>query len=101
MSVESLTEVELHDDGTFIRTALVLRVGDDKSSVALVDAFGNRIALVNFFYYGDDHLIVDVIDVDDQYDNKAALTFLDGQHNAIGAGHLVSADFRKGDKNGH
>lgn len=94
MSANALTPTTTNDDGKFIRTAIV--AGGDAGSVAIVDSDGNRLALLNLFFYPDtDSLIVDVIDVDERYNTRAALTFNDGQrefHNT--AGKVVSTDFR-------
>lgn len=107
MSKDEQSTVTQHDDGRFIRTAIVVtREPEDSGGSAsfdLVDELGNRIALINAFAYPDDetgeikHVIVDVIDTDDNFPKKFALTF-DNEtrkfHHAD-TSSLICADFRK------
>ncbi len=94
MSTASLTATTTHDDGSFVRTALVAIPGGDSGSVAIVNPEGKRFALVNVFLYEDGTLIVDVIDTDEQYEKRRALVFNDGQRQSLPAGKVISADFR-------
>jgi len=102
MSETAQSHVTTHDDGRFIRTAIVIQ--EEGTSFDLVDKFGKRLAVVNGFVYRNDddnavnHIIVDVIDVDDNFSKKFALTFHDGARRfADTNGNLVSADFRTED----
>lgn len=94
MSTDSLTPTTTHDDGTFVRTALVAVPGSDSGSVAIVNPEGKRFALLNVFLYEDGSLIVDVIDSDERYEARTALVFNDGQRQSLPAAKVVSADFR-------
>jgi hypothetical protein len=95
MSKDVHTPVTTHDDGTFIRTALVVRPGaEDEGSVAIVDPQGKRLALLNLFAYENGNLIVDVIDVDERFANRSALAFREGRRQALDAAKVVSVDFR-------
>ena len=95
MSKDVHTHVTTHDDGTFIRTALVVRPkAEDEGSVAIVDPEGNRLALINLFAYENGNLVVDVIDADERFGRRAALTFIDGQRHSLDAAKVISADFR-------
>jgi len=97
-SKDAQTPVSTHDDGKFIRTAIVL--GKDASgSLAIVDPLtGKRLALVNVFR-GEASLIVDVIDVDGVFTTHRALGFVKstGARNQAETDTIVSADFRIGD----
>lgn len=95
MSKDVHTPVSTHDDGKFIRTALVVRPdAGDEGSVAIVDPEGNRLALLNLFVYDNGNLIVDVIDVDERFANRTALAFRDSRRESLAAGKVVSVDFR-------
>ena len=88
------TKTTTYDSGGFTRTALVITPGPG-GSVDLVDPDGNRLAQVNMFNIpGEDHLIVDVIDIDDRYSDKHAMTFNDGKRQVIPVNYLVSADYK-------
>lgn len=95
MSKDVHTHVTTHDDGTFVRTALVVRPSaDDEGSIAIVDPEGNRLALLNLFVYDNGNLIVDVIDVDERFGKRTALTFVGGRRQALDGAKVISADFR-------
>lgn len=95
MSTDAITPTTTHDDGSFVRTAIVVEAhADNKGSVAIVSPDGTRLALVNIFFYEEGNLVVDVIDVDERYGKRAALTFLDGQRCSLDAAKVISADFR-------
>lgn len=94
MSTNAHTHVTTHDDGKFIRTALVAVPGQDSGSIAIVNPEGKRFALINVFLYEDGTLIVDVIDSDERYEARRALVFNDGQRQSLPAAKVVSADFR-------
>lgn len=95
MSTEAITPTTTHDDGTFIRTAIVVvPTAGDKGSVAIVTPDGTRLALVNIFAYDSGNLVVDVIDVDERFGKRAALTFIDGQRHRLEGNKVISADFR-------
>lgn len=105
MSENAETTHTTHDDGKFVRTALVLGEsseigGSGGGSISIVNDKGERIALLNLFTNEDNSwFAVDVIDVDKKFDKHAALTFKDGlQQRLDNANGLVAADFRKGDK---
>jgi len=74
-SKDAYTKISVHDDGTFVRTALVAN-GGDTGSIDLVDAKGVRLAQVNISLLrghaedGGECLIVDVIDVDRRYSRR-------------------------------
>lgn len=92
------TPVTTHDDGKFVRTALVVG-GENTGSIDIVNTSGERIALLNLFTNSDNTwFAVDVIDKDERFDRHAALTFKDGlQQRLDDANGLIAADFRKGD----
>ena len=99
-SSDAATATTTHDDGTFIRTALVC--DHHNGSVDLVAADGTRLAQVNIFYAsnsdGHECLIVDVIDVDKRYSNLRALAFSNEKREIVNVppgGNLVSVDFRR------
>lgn len=101
-SKDAYTKINVYDDGTFIRTALVIGTGDT-GSVDIVDSEGVRLAQVNISLVrghaedGGEVLIVDTIDVDKRYDSKRALVFspTSRAHSDVPeGGSLVSADFR-------
>jgi hypothetical protein len=96
-SLPAETQITTHDDGKFIRTALVIEPKEGKSgSVDIVTKDGKRLCQINLFAYEDGSLIVDVIDVDDRYKIRRALVFSDGERRSIdvGNGNLVSVDFK-------
>lgn len=90
------------EDG-FTRTAIVVDGGENGGSIDLVTKSGRRLAQVNLAYLpnsdGEECLIVDVIDVDNQYPEKRAFTFGPGTRGPSAAvpegGNLVSTDFRR------
>lgn len=88
------TKTTTYDDGEFTRLAIVVDVGSEAGSVDVVDASGKRLCQINLFAYTD-ALIVDVIDVDNRYTDRRALTFRNGTREAVPADKLVSVDFRK------
>jgi hypothetical protein len=101
-SKDAFTQTAVYDDGTFIRTALVIGTGDT-GSIDLVDSEGVRIAQVNislvrgYVEDGGEVLIVDTIDVDKRYARKMALCFSNGERRMLNVpegGSLISADFR-------
>jgi hypothetical protein len=95
MSTDATTPTTTHDDGTFVRTAIVVEPhADNKGSVAIVSPNGTRLALVNIFAYENGNLVVDVIDTDERFGKRAALTFIDGQRHSLDAAKVISADFR-------
>lgn len=94
MSNDAQTTTTTHDDGRHLRTALVADTGNDGGSIAIVDRNGTRLALINLFVYDNGNLIVDVIDVDDRYNTRNALTFVDGHRQFLPASKVISADFR-------
>ena len=98
MSKPAFTKTSVHDDGKWIRTALIVGSGDGRGgSVAIVNPEGKRIALLNIFTSEDnDWLAVDVIDIEERYTNRRALTFNDGTRQDMQAPTtLVGVDFRK------
>lgn len=101
-SIAEPTPITTYDDGRFIRTAVV--AVEKGSSFDLVDEDGKRLAVINAFVYRSDdggevnHLILDVIDVDDRFALKFALLFNDGTREFLPTnGNLVCADFRTED----
>jgi hypothetical protein len=99
VSEPAYTRVAVHDDSAFIRTALVVgpkAEGERGGSVDLVDAAGQRLAQVNVFWDpAEEHLIVDVIDVDKRFPERAMHTFKFKRHQSVRASTIVSADFRR------
>lgn len=96
MSEPHPTEVSTHDDGRFVRTAIVV---PDSASFDLIDANGKRLALINVFHYEKAEgreVSIDVIDADKNHEGKVeALTYSDGQRVFTGSsGNLVAALFR-------
>lgn len=95
MSTDATTPTTTHDDGKFVRTALVVEPHtDSRGSVAIVSPDGTRLALVNIFAMENGNLVVDVIDVDERFGKRAALTFIGGQRHSLDAAKVISADFR-------
>jgi hypothetical protein len=104
MSEKVLTKTTTHDDGSFVRTALVIENDkyDNVGSIVLVNKSGKRIAMLNISYNamshkGEEYLIVDVIDVDRRFDNRRALGFSNTERTEMHApkdGKLISVDFR-------
>lgn len=103
MSEDAQTPTTTYDDGNFVRTAIVVdRAG---GSFDLVAADGTRLAEINVFTYPHqrpedapaDHVIVDVIDVDDKWTKRTALTFPDGQRQFHETHKVTSVEFRKGE----
>ena len=96
MSENAVTTTTTRDDGKYVRTALVL---DDKGlTFDLVRADGTFVSRVNVFSRFDDEgdwLAVDVIDVDDRFDNRRVLSFKDGVRNDLDTGTVAAVDFRK------
>ena len=100
-SRDATTPTTTHDDGTFIRTALV--VSGDHGSIALVTADGTRGAQVNVFYEasnndGEECLMVDVIDVDNRYTERRALVFSPTERKSLDVpkgGNLVASHFAR------
>jgi len=102
-SKESLTPTTTHDDGRFVRTAIVLDPSTGVSSVDLVTPDGVLLARVNFVpsRVEGESLIVDVIDVSGRYETKRALTFSPTERRQVDVpegGSLVSVDFRRAPK---
>ena len=100
MSQDAQTKTATHDDGSFVRTALVID-GHDTGSIVLVDKHGKRVGMINIFYSVDQQektLMVDVIDVDDTYTTKRALVFDPAGNgrqvvNVPGSSNLVASHF--------
>lgn len=99
-SKEALTPTTTHDDGSFIRTALVLdaKTSAQIGSVDLVSPSGERIAQLNITLYPDGALIVDTIDTEKRWGQTRAFLFGAGEprvfHTTAQRGAIVSADFR-------
>ena len=102
MSKETKTTISEHDDGRWIRTALVISGGESRKggSVAIVNEVGERIALLNIFTSEDnDWFAIDVIDIEERYSNRRALVFDNGTRQDLQAPTtLIGVDFRKGEK---
>jgi len=100
MSEQAQTKTTTHDDGKFVRTALVIGPGQDGGSVDVLDPSGHFLARINLFTHGKDDpdglwFAVDVIDMEDQFNYKRALIFEDGgRQDMETTGNLVAADFR-------
>jgi hypothetical protein len=102
-SFPAQTPTSTFDDGTFVRTAIVLR-GDngEEGSLDVVDRDGKRIAQINLFWTPDDdegraHLMADVIDVDGRFTERRALVFSPRERRQLQVpegGNLVGVDFR-------
>jgi len=101
MSERAASHVTEHDDGKFIRTAIVAE--EKGTSFDIVDEKGMRLAVVNVFPFRNDagkvdHVIIDVIDVDERFPAKLALIFNEGKREFhVTDGNLVCADFRTGE----
>lgn len=96
----ALTPTSTYDDGEFIRTSLVIGTGEKSGSIDIVSAkTGKRVAQLNVFVFGDDNLIVDVIDVDERNPARQALFFPPNSPSVRSrlpkGATLVSVDFRK------
>lgn len=97
MSANAKTPTGVHDDGKFIRTSLI--VGEDSSGNGSIDVMhaktGELLARINIFTNEDGSwFAVDVIDIEDRFDAKKAITFTDSVRDFIPSDHLVAADFR-------
>lgn len=100
MSESALTMTTTHDDGTFLRTALVVGSGDDHEggSVDVLDGDGKLLARVNFFARNDDEgdwFAVDVCDVGERFTERRVLSFRDGRRQSLDAGNVGAVDFRR------
>lgn len=90
------TRTTTYDDSTFVRTALIAE--GEGGSVDVVTADGRRLCQINIFWsVEDESLIVDVIDVDDRYEDRKAVVFpkKGGPGRIVKSRSIVSADFRK------
>jgi hypothetical protein len=103
-SREAHTKTTTHDDGKFIRTAIVCE-GGNTGSIDLVTADGIRLGQINISFLPErssvggepECLIVDVIDVDERYEKRRALAFSNKERKILDVpegGKLVSVDFR-------
>lgn len=97
MSTDALTTTTTHDDGTFVRTALVIDSGEGTGgSVDLINANGELLARVNVFTDDrGDWLAVDVCDVGDRFTERRVLSFTDGRRQSLDAGSVGAVDFRR------
>lgn len=94
-SVDAFTKTTTFDDGTFVRTALVVE-GPGVGSIDLVNKAGKRIAQVNISY-SPNCLIVDVIDVDKKFKQRRFHAFSNNERKDVDFpkdGKLGSVDFR-------
>jgi hypothetical protein len=98
MSESAVTQTTTHDDGKFVRTAIILESGSEgkTGSIDVVNEKGERIALINLFTNDDNTwFAVDVVDKDKRFEQHTAITFHDGTQERIeNANGLVAADFR-------
>ena len=95
MSKNAETKTTTFDDGTFLRTALVV-YDPHVGSIDVLDKRGNRVCQINIFV-GENSLIVDVLDVDKRFPHKRALCFSKQERRAMETfeeSSLVSVDFR-------
>jgi len=83
------------EDG-FERTALVIEPHDASGSIDLVTPDGTRIGQINIMLT-ETCLMVDMIDPDNRYTIRRALTFKQGKRASIEAGPLVAAHFENPD----
>jgi hypothetical protein len=102
MSEKAHTPTSTYDDGEFERTSLVIGTGENHGSVDIVSArTGKRVAQLNLYVYGDDQLIVDVIDLEERLSQRSAFGFSRSQGRFSLAlppdASLVSVDFRHAD----
>ena len=101
------TSVATYYDPTsdaYERTAIVINEADAGSVDVLVRRDGRlvRVCQINATHFaatrdGEEHLIVDVIDVDDRYSQKRAMSFAPSERwsqDVPKGGNLVSTDFR-------
>lgn len=100
-SKPALTKTTTHDDGSFIRTAIVLDASKGAAEVGSIDLVtpdGKRICQVNVTLYPDGNLILDTIDVENRWSQARAFLFAKEEprqwHTVKKTGALVSADFR-------
>ena len=94
MSENCEAKLSTHDDGKFVRTAVVCGPGEQSPSFALVDETGKRLAVVNVFRTeGLEWMAVDVCDVDDRFDHRRVLAFKDGTFNDLDCGSVGAVDF--------
>ncbi len=98
MSNDAQSKLTTHDDGKFVRTAIVI---GGTESIDLVAQDGTLLARINVVFLPNseagEHLIVDVIDVADRYKSRRMLAFSQTER-VISVvpegGKLVSADFQ-------
>lgn len=97
MSENAQTPTAEHDDGRWIRTAVVLVDEKNSGSIAVVNEKGERLALLNIFTSDDnDWFAIDVIDIEQRYSNRRALVFNNGTRQDLQAPTtLIGVDFRK------
>ncbi len=104
-SMPAPTHITTHDDGKFVRTAIVAE-GRDTGSLDVVNAAGERLCQINLSFLpatvergGEETLIVDVIDVDQRYSARRVLAFSQTERKVLAlppGGRLASVDFRRG-----
>lgn len=95
----ALTKTTTHDDGMFVRTAIVLDASKNAEcgSIDIVSPDGKRICQVNITLFSDGNLILDTIDTEKRWKKASAFLFSGGErvwHERKIPGSLVSADFR-------
>lgn len=90
------TKTGLRADAGFERTTLIIDPGEsDQGSIDIVHATEGFLARINIFTDSlGNWFAVDVIDVDDQWKRRKALTFQGGQRASMDAAKTVAADFR-------
>ena len=103
-SLPALTETSTHDDGRFVRTALVLGGAgaeggrDEGGSIDVIDKVtGVRLCQINLVALRGGGIIVDVIDVEKRHATRRALAFSQTERRIVEVpegGTLVSVDFR-------
>jgi hypothetical protein len=100
---ETKTTTRQDPEDGFIRTALVIDAKDaaKTGSIDVVDGTGKRLCQINISHgkaEGEEYLIVDVIDVDENFPQRRALHFTDQRRHAMDLGPeavIVSTDFRR------
>lgn len=98
MSEQALTQMTTHDDGKYVRTALVIGGDAQGGSVDVLSPDGEFLVRLNLFTKDDSEglwFALDCIDIEQKFQTRRALTFDNGcRHDVATEGNLVATDFR-------
>src|SRR5262245_19155373 len=96
-SLDAHSWLSTHDDGKHVRTAIVM-VGGSRTggSIDVVTPDGELLVRINMFTNEEfSWFAADVIELDDRFNKRNAITFSDGKRTFSPAMRLVATDFRK------